>query len=188
MARAFQASAFQHRFAYQTGLVVVPVLGHCIPPRGVRHTAFQRNCFEICAFQISSRGAGEMPRRRYVGKEELERRLNEQRDRGFTRKRWDELNDAWNAQAQAEGKATVSSDELAQAAQDAADVLARIEAQEAAAADIARLTTELRAAAGADNLRSELAHAKVIGDYVASMRAHLAELEDEDEAVMLLLL
>ena len=133
----------------------------------VRHTAFQKNSFQIDAFEIVG---GRIPTGRKITKAELDRRLKEQR--GFTRRNWQEV--AWFAQSQPQAKPVIQLPPRLELRETADNTAGRLEI----------LARNAHAAMAADNFRAMLANAQMRDD---RLHAYLSDLEDDDEAIMLLL-
>lgn len=149
--------------------------------------SFQSNAFQSNAFQmpgIGSVGGG----RRYYKPSELEKELKERRP--FSRTRFDELLAAQQAQEEAELKAAelgaskrkTALRRAAEAAQAAIDAVK--ETESAREADFARMTMALEAASSAKRVADVIRETNIA---VLAAQAILAEIEDEEEAEMLLL-
>jgi hypothetical protein len=156
--------------------------------------AFQGNAFQNNAFQTDG-GVGEAGgRRRYIEKKELDRRFKEQKERGFSRKYYDNLIAAQRAQAEAEIRAAdlyqaEQRETAIRAAQEAADALAEAEASQAIAArEIAAVRKHALALAGAMTVKAVLDESAKLTEYAIALRMHLAMLGDEDEAITLLMM
>lgn len=135
------------------------------------------------------------PRR--IRREELERRLKEQRDNTFGRRRWAELK-ALEAAEEAASRLAIETESKAQrkaleAATQAARDTARAasEAQSVPVQAIDALTLALEAATGAARIKVSLDEAKRAVGLAHAVMAELRRLEDEndeEEAIALLLM
>lgn len=139
----------------------------------------------------STGGAG---RRRYHRPSDLEREL--ERERPFSRKRFEELRAAEIAQAEAqraaeELKASKRKRAIEAAAQEAAKALraaATEQADEAReAAELLAMTNALEAAVGARTTKEAIEQANLAKRAAIALMTMFADLEDEEAAVMLLL-
>lgn len=149
-------------------------------------TVFQRNVFQFGVFQISGVGSVSGVKRRYHKPSDLEKELEEQRP--FNRQRFDELRAAERAQEEAERKAkelqaSKRKRVLEQAALLAAHAIEVVRDDESAS-ELVQLTSALNAAAGATKAAEEIRQSRIA---IAAANAILAEMEDEEEAEMLLL-
>lgn len=134
------------------------------------------------------------PRR--IKREELERRLKEQRDNTFGRRRWAELK-ALEAAEEAASRLAIETESKAQrkaleaAAQAARDTArAAAEAQSLPVRAIDALTLALEAATSATRIKVSLDEAKRAVGLANAVMAELRRLEDdadEEEAIVLLL-
>lgn len=135
--------------------------------------------------------------RRRITREELDRRLKEQRDNTFGRRRWAELKALEAAEEAASRLAIETKSKAQRKALEAAAQAARNAAREIESAnvlpgpEVAALTLSLQAATGAARIKASLDEAKVALALAAAVMAAIQRLEDEtdeDEAVMLLLM
>jgi hypothetical protein len=115
------------------------------------------------------------------------------RRRPFTRAYYEKLRKAWLAQQAAEKRAAQlekqkryeQAEQLAQVALDAELALQEAQLRELGKAqELTALTNALNAAAGAKKITSQIASAEM---RLAAFNAYLAELEDEDDTIVLLL-
>lgn len=152
-------------------------------------TAFQSNAFQNNAFQIviapvvRRAGAVEGPGRR--------RRKPDPWAKTLTRQHWKELQELVRAEVDAGVEANRRDDPAlaaaADAAREAAEALQLAEETETVNRDIERVTRSLNAAMAAQEGASRLKAAQVAEMEAKALAGYLAMLEDEDEAVMLLL-
>lgn len=134
---------------------------------------------------------------RRIKRAELERRLQEQRDNTFGRRRWAELKALATAEEAASRLAIETQSKSQRKALEAATQAARdtaraaTEAQAFPAAQIDALTLALQAAASATRIKASLdeaRHAVVLANALMAELQRLADQDDEEEAVALLLM
>ncbi len=133
---------------------------------------------------------GDIPRR-YIRREELDRRFKEQRDNTFSRRWFDELIAARQAAAEEAKESTRKAERkaLEQAAKAAAEVAEEIR-ERGATPDISALVTAVEMAASASKLKEIIEQsnrAMKLAKIVKEAMAAQAEIDDEEDAVMALL-
>lgn len=134
--------------------------------------------------------------RRRITREELDRRLKEQRDNTFGRRRWAELKALEAAEEAASRLAIETKSKAQRKALEAAAQAARNAAREIEAAnvlpepEVAALTLSLQAATGAVRIKASLDEAKAAIAFAAAVMAAVRRMteQNEEEAIVLLLL
>lgn len=133
---------------------------------------------------------------RRIKREEFERRLKEQRDNTFGRRRWAELKELEAAEEAASRLALETESKAQRKALEAAAQAARTAARQIEAAnvlparEVAALTLSLQAAIGAARIKASLDEAKVALALAGAVMAAIRQAEDdaaeEEEAIELL--
>lgn len=115
-------------------------------------------------------------------------------DRTFSRDTWTEVQSLLKAEQEALDKAVRLDDAKAKAALERATDVASEAIDELTrqafidAGQVARLTRALQGAAGATTIKATLRQAQLVNEYAAALMVHMAEMEDEDEAIVLLMM
>ena len=125
--------------------------------------------------------------RRTIERSELERRLQDQRDNSFTKRRYEEMLEADKALEALEAKA-LETPAVVNAVHAAADVIETLSQREAIdTKELAKMARALEAASRARKLSEIIKQARLASIYAAAIAKQIEDQNDEDEVLWLIM-